>query len=385
MRLSQLPVLAFIFLSLAGCTSLTERGNEHYVLGEYRAAASLYEQALQKNSDDPVAKERLFRSRQKLIEERLIGVRQDRLSDNFEGAIEKLRGIIDDQARWQVSSTGPAFSTQIEELDYAFKWTEKQIQILLSEGKFLKANLLAKNNVKVFEVGSTRKPMSQLIAQVSSLGAQHCRKLSAMATGQYSNEFISRYCIYWGSQEKRDSRIPASPQSSSLAFGSVTLSGGIDGIPKELLATASEQVLEGMKDTPFYSAAANPLSVTVSGRYVANYQESPTTKIHSYTVQIPYQEEITVPYLVNVPHTTYQQQYNFATRSMQTIPITSYMLETRFRTEMVTKYQDEARSLAYPATDYRLVYILVGKLAFSVDGSRHEFPINEQYSKTDYY
>jgi hypothetical protein len=77
---------------------------------------------LDNDPNDGVALERLKKSRQQIIENRLIEVRQQRLSDDFEGAIGKLAEILLDENKWGVSPIGVAFSTQLEEMDLLYHW-----------------------------------------------------------------------------------------------------------------------------------------------------------------------------------------------------------------------------------------------------------------------
>ncbi len=370
-----------------GCTSIQERAEKSFKDGEFIAAATLYEQILSNDSKDGVAKERLQKSRQKIIENRLIEVRQQRLSDDFEGAIKKLAAIISDENKWETSPGGAAFSTQLEEMNLLYSWVEDHVKAELKSGKILKAKFFNDKFKDIFSIGATRKRQDELIATIIKHGVEQCLKLGDKGQGYYSQEFAKKYCMFWGAKDTQfPNRMPASSQNLQReTYGSMVLSGNIANLPKEVLSNLSERLLDGLKSTPYYLAGSGPLKMNISGKYSGNYTEQSTIKVHSYEVKIPYQVAIKVPYEVSIPYTAYEPEYYFENGMMKTktVRVTRVRTEVRYRNDTETRYRSESRSLKYPATDFALTYLLVGKSSFKIDGSNHELPMNNQLEVVD--
>jgi hypothetical protein len=371
---------------LVGCTSLHEKAEKHLLLGEYNAAASIYDEILAKTPNDALAIDRQKRARQKLIEDRLIEVRQQRLSDNFLDAIIKLDAIQKDEEKWGVSAIGVAFSTQSEETELLYRWFKNQVNDDLDSGKYLKAKVFFDKHESVFNFGSTRKKNSELKAVLKEKGGEHCAQMYKEFAGPYSAEFVKRYCMVWGKEAANKNRVPSSIKMSGLRqYGQVDVHGLIDRLPSELNSTISDVVLSGIKATPFYAADSQALKASVNGKYAASYREHQEVKVHPYTVEIPYQVEVTVPYMVSVPYTYYVQQYDYNTGRMYSVPQTGYNYETRFQNVMKTRYRTESRSFPFTVTAFDLTLIVVGKLEFEVDGVFHKIPLNYEKEQSDYF
>src|ERR1044072_9544649 len=120
--------LVLMALFLAACASLEKKADEAYTKGEFFAAASLYQQVVPSNPNNAVAIERLRTSRQQVIEKRLIEVRLLRMSENHQDALDKLKNVMADEAKWNVAPPGAAYSAQTEEIEELFRWFNAQVK-----------------------------------------------------------------------------------------------------------------------------------------------------------------------------------------------------------------------------------------------------------------
>jgi hypothetical protein len=367
---------------LAGCTSLRKKAEKHYQAGEYLAAATIYEQILADNPRDAGAREQLKRSRQHLVDDRLIEVRELRLAENFNEALIKLRDIQANEREWDVAPSGPAFSTQREEVEELFAWLNKKIREDLKSSMYLRAKLLGDKFSGVFGSGPTAARQAALEKQITQQGAAHCRQMKAFGKGPYARDFVQRYCMIWGQVAGPE---PVARPSGLKGFGGIALTGAIEDLPADVLSSLSNSLLNGLKGTPFFDPGGAALKVDLHGKFASSYQEKPITEVHTYNVTIPYEVSVSVPYSEEVPYTSYRTSYDPATGQVRQQPYTEYRTETRYREETETRYRQEPRSMDYPATQFNVSYSLSGSAAAIIDGVSHQLPLDNQYQLTGSY
>ena len=114
-------LLRVVFVSsslilFTNCASLTEQGYQALSESKYDEALRLFQSAVRKDESDPKAIQGLKTAQQAWIEKKLIDVRLFRLANNIGDSEELLNKLIKYQNAWQVFPSGPAFSTQKEEV-----------------------------------------------------------------------------------------------------------------------------------------------------------------------------------------------------------------------------------------------------------------------------
>ncbi|MGZ3724058.1 MAG: hypothetical protein ACXVA9_14040 [Bdellovibrionales bacterium] len=372
-------LLVLAALSLAACGSLEKKANKQFEDGQFAAAAGLYEKVLAKDPGNGQAQERLQQSRQHILEDRLIAVRQLRMSENFSEALTRLDETIAQEAAWKLSPTGAAYSTQTEEVEMLFRWFNTQILNDLKDGKYLRAKIFEDKYKGIFQSGELRRKEMYLATQISSHGAQHCEQLKSTAQGNYAREFVNRYCIYWGKAESDTKRAAFKPaRGFETGYSKIDLAGKIEGIPELALTNLSSELLDGLKKTPFFDPSGGALKVNIQGSFVSEYKEHPTIAMHSYQVQVPYQVMVTVPYSDSEPFTNYRSKIDPATGHTTQEAFTDYRSVTKYRQDVETRYRSEERSLPYPTTDYTLHFLLAAKVQLNLDHVPHTLPLDEQ-------
>lgn len=380
-------VLTATVLFLAGCTSYRRQADDYFLNGEYYAATSLYERALQEDPKDEKAKAGLFRARRALIDERLLEVRQQRLSDNFNGALDRLLWIIEREGEWSVSPSGPAFSTQEEEVALLFTWLNSQAREAVNRRLYLKAKIFTDKYHNLFTAGKTSRRFDNLAKFIHDGGAADCRQFKSTTAGSpFSREFAQRYCMVWGMSDSSTNDQALTPASYGLpAYGQILIEGTLEDLPAEVLSAYSDSLLQGLKETPFYQAKAPALKIGIKGHFISRYDEHQSMAVHSYTVQVPYQVTNTVSYQVQVPYTAYRSEYDYKTNSSRSVPYTEYRSETRYREETETRYRSEGRSLPYVTTEFTVRYGLSGFADLTIDKVAHHLPLDEDFRLTDSY
>jgi hypothetical protein len=111
-------------------------------------------------------------------------------------------------------------------------------------------------------------------------------------------------------------------------------------------------------------------------------------KLHSYEESIPYEKVVSVPERVAKPHTSsYNTNCSVLSNTVNCsqTPTTDYTYETVYHNVRQTAYRSETRTMNYPAVDYKVSYLLIGKVFFKLEGVSNEFPLNHQLEINDYY
>jgi hypothetical protein len=308
--MGRLLISLMVLFALSACSSLKRDANKHFEAGEYLSASTLYEKVLRKNPADAEAIERLKVSRRHVLEDRLIEVRQQIMSNDLANALEKFESILMDELQWDVATSGAAFATQSEESEDLLKWVAENVRADLQNRKPLKAKIYLARHSPAFTAGSTAKKFDALQNQVRANGIADCRTLKGDGNGPYSQDFVKKYCLVWGD---KDGAPAAVAQAKVRGFGQISLTGAIADMPADVLSSLSDSLLNGLKETQFYTATGPALKVLLSGHFVSRYDERQTVGVFSYEVQIPYQEIVSVPYSEMIPYTSYRSEYDVST------------------------------------------------------------------------
>jgi hypothetical protein len=383
--LSRRFALIVCIFTFTACSTLRRQARDHYQAGEYLAAISDYEQILNDDPKDSEAKQGLHRSRQALLEQRLIEVRQQRLSENMNSALDELKWVVDQESNWQISVSGPAFSTQQEEVEEGFAWLNGQSKLLIQGRKYLKAKIFTDKYKEVFLGGPYNRRATALLNWINQQGTADCREMRKNARGPFSHDFAQRYCIVWG---VTDGPTPAAvkPEAAGMkGYGQIALEGEVESLPAEVLASLSDSLLQNLKQTPYYSPESAALKIHIQGKFSSQYNEHPGYAVHSYQVQVPYTETNTVSYQEQVPYTEYHTEMDPVTGTTKTETRTAYRWETKYRDETETKWRSEPRSMTYNTTEFTVKYAINGKAVTDIDKVNYVLPLDYDFELSDSY
>ncbi len=398
MNLFKLLCVLCASLLLVSCASLSKQASNHFEKGEYAAAASLYERALINDPGDAEAIEGLKRSRQQLIQERLIQVRLLRLANNSQDALDTLNNIMKDEASWKLSPTGVAFSTQTEECRESFKWFQSQIMTTLTAEQNLKAKIFSDKYSPIFAAGDLSTKFNRIEKAINDHGLAQCRTMRKSSTGAFAADFADRFCMVWGAKNRTTQ---STAPTGLKTYGQIRLVGAITNLPEEVSSDLADALLAGLKTSPYYQPGAKPLEVKLIGSFTKSYDEHSFTALYSYNVDVPYQEKVSVPYeeTVTQPYTDNESitksettwdpiTHKLITKNSTTQQaVTRYreVKETRYRDEWQTKYRSEERTLQYPAMRFNLHYQVNANAFFKLDSVQYELPLNDELNLTDTY
>ncbi|BBN83138.1 hypothetical protein PA25_31230 [Pseudoalteromonas sp. A25] len=268
------------FLLLSACTSLVEKGDKLYEQGMYQQAAEFYQKALEEDSNDVEAQQRLNQARHKIIDRGLIEVRMLRLASNHVGAADKLESILRNQSIWHLEAMGAQAATQSEEVRYAeqflkargeslangtypdqFRWFEHKYALLIANA----------------QLGSSFTLYQEQLKQV----ARHkCAALAEQVQGQrfFLYELTQKYCSVW--QVKQNLSVD---QYDNARFASLTLNKNLQlntsqrRAHQQLIDGAISQLQDSFQRSIWYSPkSTQALNMTITAD--VEYQRRSTHK-----------------------------------------------------------------------------------------------------------
>jgi hypothetical protein len=342
----------------AACSTGHHTAKKHLDNGEYESALGVYSQILQENPRDSRASEGLRRAREGVISRRLISVRFARLGRNNEQALELLRQIVADERNWGVYPTGPAFSTQREEVEENFHDFSKMIDAALAARYPLAAKLYFDKYKPIFWQGGTLRPAKDIAERIDGLGRKSCTKFASEITQDhfYFRRFVERYCGYWG-VEKALSKTPSRPASWDGVFSVVALEGAVLNLPEGASASlVREQLQRALEATPYYDPRSpNPLPIKLQGQFKSTMQENIVNLEHSYFEQEPYTEHSEVNKKRSIP---YDELVQVSSSPTKVVTMRKIKVEEYTEPRAITKYKRVSRFHAFIGVRYRQDIVL---------------------------
>lgn len=193
-----LIALATLAASLSSCSNLNEKAKEYFEAGAYEEALHVYDQVLESSPTDTEATIGRMRSREKLIDTKLIEVRRSRMAGNQKNSIDMLLKIVEEENEWGTYPKGAVAFTQDEE---ALKYLVRKVKSSLKLKFPMRARALLKQYEAIFQ-GNHLPRFQKLFGDVRNAGKTECQRFSSTAgdSTPYYAEFVNRLCASWGAK-----------------------------------------------------------------------------------------------------------------------------------------------------------------------------------------
>jgi tetratricopeptide (TPR) repeat protein len=382
MRLRVFWIITLLVI-ISSCSSKSDKAKEFYDAGDYDSAIEMFSSALEDNSEDVEARLGLIAARKRWINNKLIIVRQSRLSENYLTALDLMMEILKNQKNWGLSPQDAAFSTQKEETDMLAIYLKKKIQAKLIKHPLVARQLLDRYEI-FFEEGKKMELFKALISLAKRSGAKQCDLLIKKSDPSYPYflSYTNQYCNFWGiSSGNRD--LASLTVADKNLFSSIKLSGNIDGIPPKVISLLESKVDYGFKKSPWYNQKSqNTMIVDIQGSFVHKYLKEPTTLMESYSVQIPYTDYSSRLESYQEPYSSTETIYNYQTGNSVQVPVTKYRTQYKTVTVPITRYRSEERFQSIAGFNYHQTLLISGELKIVAGRSSIIIPLNDQYTVT---
>jgi hypothetical protein len=374
-------LLVFLSIFLSNCSSLHKNAEEHLLREEYIEASNIFQDILAEEPGDTKAQAGLRKANKGIISKKLIDARLIRLAGNNYESLDILRKVIEFENSNNIFPGGVVFSTQLEEQREGFKFLKKEVNQYIKDNKPTPARLMYEKYAIIFNSGSTLKEYKNIISKVVRVGRKKCnyflkktkRKLS------YYNEFSSKYCSYWGSNQVKNRSVASKDSESAELFKNVSVKYGVNKLPTILNKLLSKRINEGLRNSAWYSPNANKfLKLQLTGGFINNYKERPVLLKHEYFVKIPYTAYMPILKTKQVPYATTKNVYDYQSGLYYSVPATAYRTEYYTIQQPYTAYKKQPRSTAYQGFEYsqNLALALIGNS--TIKGQKFNFNIESQ-------
>lgn len=284
-------LLRVVFVSCSlilftNCASLTERGYEALSESKYDEALRLFQNAVRENDQDPKAIQGLKTAQQAWIEKKLIDVRLLRLANNIGESEELLNKLIQYQNAWQVFPSGPAFSTQKEEVS------------LLADRIFAKIKKYVENKNPIaaqVEFSKNRSLLNETLKQdtasieksITAAGKSYCQQAekTILPYEYYTYQWLKQTCLIWNEPLKAKK-----VTNTVKLFKSVSLSSKIAGLTDDEQSSLRDVITKSFLNSKWYDpTSAVNVSIQFDGNFTSQQSEVDAIRTARYTVQEPYE------------------------------------------------------------------------------------------------
>lgn len=356
----------FILLLNVSCSSFKSKGEDFFEQGAYEDAVANYERAVAEDPNDAEAVAGLRKSREKLIDTKLLEVRKSRLAGNPQSGLDMLLQLVERESKWNFYPMGAVASTQQEETKEALAFLRLRVSQALAKQLALQAHWLVKVYGLIFQ-GKAQQFLSAESDKTRRQGRQQCSRFqkAALPSLPYFTAFVEKFCA-----EFNLAFSSASAEASRLSelSGKLKLTSQVQGLGPGQLAYFRQALEQSFFETPWYDPkSSRAVRVTLSGQYSYTHDQTPERRVHQYYVQVPYTVYERVRRTKQVPYETHEYRCDsYGVRDpgqpCQYVPVTRFKTDEYYDTVPTTKYRSESRSQEYTGVSH------LQKMDLAVDG-----------------
>jgi hypothetical protein len=330
----------------------------------YEEAYPLWTELLDKDPEDAEAKIAMKKCQDEIIQKRLLQIRNERISGYPYKAMDIALDLAEKSKEWKVKTDIDGAFFQASELRTLFKFFQKDLLSGIAEKNILKASYLKTSYSQLYELLNA-KELESLATKVEEAGKKKCiRMRNSSKRYPFFQSFVNQYCNYF-KVHSRDLASKTKPITDYL-YQDIKLKISIKGLPKTMNARVDEIVNNGLKKSAWYHPQGKKrMSLQMTGKIYHKIKNRNISKVHEYTVDIPYTAYVPVMRSRQVPYqaqeykcnTTTNYSYNSysdygSSQNCGYISVTKYNTEYYWENTPITKYRKESRVFNYTAVGY---------------------------------
>lgn len=335
-----------ILLFICSCATAKKKAIELSEKGQHEEAISFWAEALKKDPDDEEIQNGFQSSLDFVSNDRLTRIRDKRLANNMQGAIEELKGLVDLQKKYNVKLDFNSSSFQGKEVQYTWPYYRSTILSKIEARLPLSAESDHKNYYHVY---NTMKDYSTLQSNINVSGQKKCQELKSLKNKKpFFQSFVNQFCHYFKASTDTKSNV------SSALYVKIKSDAQIFNLNDLNLGALEAKLNKKLIETPWHnSEAVNALPLELRGEY----------KWQHHTIQVPQSHN----YKAKIPYTDYQpvtkQRRVTETKFINGIAMPDTRIENYTENEPVTKFREEPRFYNYMARKNSLT------MTFSIKGN----------------
>jgi len=395
----KITIMFLFLLSLfVGCASQDRKNAEIYMNNrKYAMAHPLWVKVLEESPKDAEAIVAKMKCEEEIINDQLVKLRDLIISNNIADALAIAHEIRNNRIEWKAEVGYDSARFEEKEIQKLFFQFQKLVKNKIKSNKVLAAYDLMEQNKELF-VKEHNKLLSKLSEDVKNKGQKKCLQFTNAAKEQHDffSLFSNKYCKLFQGNGRA---IASASDFTQNLYGGVKVKVAVKNLKPELSKLLGEKIQNKFKETVWYHPeSAKEAIVTINGSFVEDVKSFKKTKVHEYTVKIPYTAHVPEMRTKQVPYqtteykciTTYGKNayggtdYSRSYQSCGNVNVTKYRSEFYWVNVPVTKYRSESRTVDYNAIEIHSYAELLINGIVGINRKKDKFSFKDHLSESDY-
>ncbi|WP_408095878.1 hypothetical protein ACJVC5_12615 [Peredibacter sp. HCB2-198] len=323
-----------LLLLVCSCSSAKKKAIELSEKGLHEEAVSYWAEALKKDPDDEEVKNGLQSSLEIVSNDKLTNIRDKRLANQYQVAIDELKALTDLQKKYKLKLDFNSSTFQGKEIHYLWPHYQESINTKVKNDLPLSAEADQRHYQDVF---SSMSDWHKVQAKVTKKGVKKCNTLKLTGEDRpFYRSFVTQFCKYWGPE-----RGLSQTTVSSKLFSKIETTTSIKNLDDTSVVALENALNKSLKESPWYHPESHrAIKMKIAGQYISNPQSQTVKQVHNYKVNVPYTDYQMVQRSRQIPYSAVENG----------VMVTKYRTEYYQNKEPVTRYRTEPRIYEYLAT-----------------------------------
>lgn len=308
-----------LLLLLTSCATAKKKAIELSEHGRHEEAIPFWAEAIKKDPDDEEIQNGFQSSLDFVSNDRLTRIRDKRMANNLQEAMEELKGLVDLQQKYHVKLDYNSSSFQGKEVHYTWPYYKSVITKKLQ----MKLPLGAESDHKdYYHVYNSMRDYGEVQKQIAAEGLKKCQELKRLPSKKpFFASYVNQFCHYFKGNIQGNSEV------ASVLYVKPKLEAQIENVDGANLGLLDSKIHKAMSESPwFHAEGANQMPVKLTGSYTWDHKTTNIKETHSYIEKVPYTTYELQPrtkvitengisrhesYHENVPVTRYKEEHRY--------------------------------------------------------------------------
>ncbi len=342
-----MKIILFISIAfiLIACSSHKKTAIKLTEKGLYEDALIEWEKAYEEDPKDDDVKLGLQDCQEKVVNDRLVKIRDERLAGKEESALNRLLELVLFQSKSRVKTDFNSSTFQGKETVALWQHEKRKIRELVEIMKPLGAEVRHRKFNPVFH--SMAEAASYQTA-IMEQGKKQCSSIRKDMGGKpFYDSFVHQFCGFFDPGRKMSSTIAAE------LFARSESKINVEHVRPELQNAMKSDMDQAFTEGPWFDRDSNKtISLQVIGEYQVKVVTEEIQQAHNYIVKVPYTEYVGKPKTRQVPYQVREKRCGMSSagKKCHDITMTKFREEKYSDQQAVTKYRDDPRVYRYEAT-----------------------------------
>ena len=346
-----------LLLLVCSCATAKKKAIELSEKGLHEEAVSYWAEALKNDPSDEEVKNGLQSSLEVVSNDKLTNIRDKRLANQYQIAIDELKSLTDLQKKYRLKLDFNSSSFQGKEIRSLWPHYQERITTKVKTNLPLSAEADQRFYQDVF---SSMPEWHKVQSKVIKSGVKRCVELRKSGDDRpFYRSFVTQFCKYWGPEREL-----GQTTISSKLFSRIETNSEIKNLDDTSVGALESALNKSLRESPWYHPESHrAIKIKLTGQYIWNPESRLVRQVHNYKVSVPYTDYQMVQRNRQVPYSAVENG----------VMVTKYRTEYYQNREPVTRYRTEARVYEYMATKKTQTLSLNMKGAIQFDKNNEAF------------